>query len=175
MSPTERKELLRKARRCYLCFKPGHNVARCNVKYSCIKCKRKHHTLLHAAEDKISTFYTVEDEEADTEAATEVLDYSMVTCAPLTGAGRVSLRTLPVFVENPANGKKIKINAMLDDGCSAALLLSRRVAELLALRGKPTSARTEGVGGQVLTYDTIIVPLRRSGERRGGEGGCGTL
>ncbi len=155
MAPSERKATLIKERRCYLCFQGGHNVGRCTVSYSCAHCKQRHHTLLHGAEvEKTTTLYTQEEEELDFEAATETLEYGLKATEP--EAGRVSLRTLPVLLVNPTNGKRKRVNALLDDGCTTAALVSEGVAAELGLAGPSTWTSTEGVGGKITKYRTIL-------------------
>ncbi len=160
MEPTERKNVLAKERRCFLCFQKGHNVGRCHCTYTCSKCKQKHHTLLHGAEnDKTTTLYTREEEETDFEAATETLEYGMKAAVqhPLEQEkSRVSLRTIPILLVNPANGKRKRINALLDDGCTTAALVSETVSAELGLAGPTTFTSTEGVGGKLTKYRTIL-------------------
>ena len=44
---TERKEFPMKNRLCFNCFRQHDRVVNCRIKSSCIKCKGKHHTVLH--------------------------------------------------------------------------------------------------------------------------------
>ncbi len=69
------------------------------------------------------------------------------------------MRTLVVWVEHPTTGHGMRVNALLDDGCTSAALISRELAEEMRLKGDPITARTEGVGGQVMEYKTIVAPL----------------
>ena len=162
MQPTERKGLLAKERRCFLCFQRGHNVGRCHCTYTCSRCKQKHHTLLHGADEgKETTLYTREEEEADYEAATETLDYGLK--AVVGGKCKVSLRTLPILLVNPTNGKRMMVNALLDDGCTTAALVSEHVSTELGLVGPTTWTATEGVGGKVTKYQTILTVVEVCG------------
>ncbi len=155
MEPAARKAVLAKERRCFLCFQKGHNVGRCHCTYTCSHCRQKHHTLLHGADsEKTTTLYTREEEEEDFEAATETLDYGLR--ASVGEKVRVSLRTLPVLLVNPANGKRLKVNALLDDGCTTAALVSEQVSADLGLVGPTTWTTTEGVGGKLTRYQTIL-------------------
>ena len=155
MAPAARKETLTKERRCFLCFQKGHNVGRCLNTYSCAHCKQRHHTLLHGADEgKTTGLFTQEEEEADFEAATETLQYGLK--ASTIEQARVSLRTLPLLIVNPGNGKRMKINALLDDGCTTSALVSERVSAELGLVGPTTWNTTEGVGGKVTRFRTIL-------------------
>ncbi len=158
MSPTERKGFLIKEGRCFLCFQKGHNVGRCRFTYQCAKCKGKHHTFIHDADQVVlqKTLFAQAEEEEDTEAATELLNYGMLA----GGGSDVSLRTLAVWVENPLNGQGCWANAMLDDGCTAQALVGKELAEKLGLTGKTVLACTEGVGGTITSYRTILATIR---------------
>ncbi len=63
----------------------------------------------------------------------------------------------------------MKVNALLDDGCTAAALISAEVAENLRLEGKKVVAHTEGVGGKVTSYDTLLAPVELLGEQGGAQ------
>ncbi len=164
LTPSGRKELLIKENRCFLCFQKGHNVARCRFTFRCTKCERRHHTLLHGAETEGGrTFFTLEEVEEDIEGATEALEYGLLTALPAAEErevtpqnGRVSLRTLPVLITNPETGESAVTNAMLDDGCTAGALLSRSLAQRLRLKGQVRWTSTEGVGGLVTRYQTLL-------------------
>ncbi len=191
LAPAERKELLIKENRCFLCFQRGHSVARCRFTFKCVKCGRKHHTLLHGADaTAASTFFTMEEEEDDYEGATTSLEYGLLSKGrdvvppttseaeqeqgelnpQLQGADpprvnsypRVSLRTLPVLIENPINGEILLTNAMLDDGCTASVLLGRELASRLGLKGQVRWTSTEGVGGHVTKYQTVFTCVKVS-------------
>ena len=68
--------------------------------------------------------------------------------------------TLAVWVENPLNGRGCWANAMLDDGCTAQALVGKELAEKLGLTGKTVLACTEGVGGTITSYRTILATIR---------------
>ncbi len=156
MTPSERKATLTKERRCYLCFQKGHSVGRCICTFTCAHCKQKHHTMIHGAEEaKDTLLYSQEDHEADLEDATETLEFGL-KAAVRDELVRVSLRTLPILLVNPANGKRKRVNAHLDDGCTTAALVSEGVAAELGLAGPSTWTSTEGVGGKITKYQTIL-------------------
>ena len=47
MSTSQKYDLVKKKRACFNCLQTGHSVSECGSKFSCRKCKAKHHTLLH--------------------------------------------------------------------------------------------------------------------------------
>ncbi len=164
LSPTERKTLLTKESRCYLCFQTTHPVTKCRLKFACALCGRRHHTLIHGAEVAAegAALLVQEEEEEDTEGAGELLEYGLL----VKGGGRrgaVSLRTIPLWVRNPDNGKQVQINALLDDGCSHASMASKELAQELDLVGPTGWATTEGVGGKKTTYRTFFARIEVQG------------
>lgn len=47
MLPKSRFDEIKKQKLCINCFSKSHSVAHCTSKYTCAKCTKKHHTLLH--------------------------------------------------------------------------------------------------------------------------------
>ncbi len=164
MTPTERKSVLARDRRCFLCFQKGHLVTKCNMGIKCNTCQKKHHTLLHGAERHNATALLTTEMDAppdDVEGA--FLQHALLTCQKK----KVSLRTLVLWAENPITGRGCQVNALLDDGCTTAALVSRDVASYLQLKGDPVEAHTEGVGGHITHYQTVVAPLSLAPESGG--------
>ena len=120
--------------------------------------------MIHGAEDEppaAPTLIAAEGEE-DVEGAAEMLEFGLVARAP-TRKGAVSLRTISLWARNPENGRQIRVNALLDDGCSHAAMASQELAEALALSGPVCWATTEGVGGKISTYKTFYALVEVQG------------
>ena len=98
-----------------------------------------------------------EEDDGDWEGAEEALQYGLMAAPKCS---RISLRTLPVWVENPLTGEGCAANAMLDDGCTSAALLSRALATKLKLKGEMRTTKTEGVGGVVTEYQTMFSTVK---------------
>jgi hypothetical protein len=162
MTPRERRDCLTQNRRCFLCFQRNHGVKFCRHTFRCAKCKRKHHTMLH--EEEAATLLALDEgEEAvdDEEAAEETLEFGLLAReTSLKKTCRVSLRSVPVWVENVRTGKGRVVNALLDDGSTSFCLASEDLAKELGLRGPLEKRRVEGVGGQVLDCHTFFAPVR---------------
>ena len=79
---------------------------------------------------------------------------------PSTKSSRVSLRTIPLRVCNPKNGREEVVNALLDDGCSAVTAVSSQLAGRLALEGRRVENVTEGVGGILLKNQVLLTQVR---------------
>ena len=39
----DRKSILKRSGRCFLCLRKGHMIRNCPAKFSCFNCKRRHH------------------------------------------------------------------------------------------------------------------------------------
>lgn len=50
-NPTQRRETVKKFRRCFNCMSAAHSLSECKSKFSCRTCGNKHHTLLHVGSD----------------------------------------------------------------------------------------------------------------------------
>ena len=157
MSPRQRKDFLIKENRCFLCFQRSHPVTKCRFPYQCKQCGGRHHTMIHGADDDRQAHLLAAEGDEDVEGAGDLLEFGL-----LAGGGRggaVSLRTLPLWVRNPHSSKMVKINALLDDGCTSAGMLSTHVAEELGLQGPANWTTTEGVGGEITTYRTFLAQV----------------
>ena len=140
MTGEERWQWLRKENACGNCLKVGHmkkfckRPSGCNVK----DCKGKHHWLLH-------TNVTKSNQDADNTCTTGGSS-SEVTHVTNNKFSFVSLRTIPVVVEN--NGNKIRINILLDDA-STSSYISNEVATELKLIGVKEIKSVGVIGGNI--------------------------
>ena len=71
----------------------------------------------------------------------------------------ISLRLVPVVVENPLNGKSNTVNVLLDDGNNRSLI-STKLAEELELTGRQAMYNLEGIGGKRSVGKTILARIR---------------
>ncbi len=169
MTPKQRKDFLVQEGRCFLCFQKTHPVTRCRFRYNCGHCGGKHHTMIHGADEEApgASHFLANEGDVDLEGAAEMVNFGLFAGGDAPKKA-VSLRTITVYVRNPTNGKHMLLNALLDDGCTGAGLLSAEAAEELGLQGPTYWASTEGVGGRVTNYRTFLSRL----EIRPPGGGC---
>ncbi len=172
-TPGEKKTFLMDEKRCFLCLATGHTRPNCRADYRCKTCNGKHNTALHDALVRTTSLVTTEtgadstvESATDAEYMNAAQTFVATTTAPTTTRQRdkmrVSLRTVPVWVENPINGRGILANALLDDGCTGGALVSTNLATELLLKGKIKLSATEGVGGKVTEFKTISAPINIS-------------
>ena len=139
-------------------------------------CRRSHHKLLHPSEEfgnrevssnaesvsnpsspssRTLTTVTSDVTEGNTEQATD--EHSHITT--LTSAQYqefVSLRTVPVWLS--AKGKKIKVNAVLDDA-STVSHVNEEVAGALGLSATYEKVTVNVLNENVETFDSMPVSL----------------
>ncbi len=126
MTPAERKTVLAKDRRCFLCFQKGHLVTKCRLGIKCSTCGKKHNSMLHGADQpKETTLTTTTSEQLDLEGATDTVLLAGDVHA------RVSLRTTTVWVQNPQNNQKRLVNVLLDDCSKQTGQASREERDIL--------------------------------------------
>ena len=66
-----------------------------------------------------------------------------------------TLRQMPVYLQNPLNNKKVKVNSLLDN-CANATSLDYSVARKLGLDGMKMSITSMGVAGLTHTADAMM-------------------
>ena len=161
MTLKEKMEILKKGKRCILCFSNKHFVRDCKSPKRCTSCKRKHHTLLHH-DEKVKLFTTAIEEDPESEESNhngkfEDQDSAIEDVAVnlVKTKGQISLRILPVKLTNKQTGKTAVVNAILDDG-SQKTFISAKVGKLLGLRGRITVMDVTGAGNVVTRYKHVL-------------------
>ncbi|PFX27081.1 hypothetical protein AWC38_SpisGene8239 [Stylophora pistillata] len=99
-------------------------------------CSRNHHRLLHGGEvlsetGSTTTLPYVDDERRPDVPREGAPAVTLTSCKEETSTESYSLRTVPVWIK--ANGRKVKINAILDDA-SNETFLNKEVAGVLGLQ-----------------------------------------
>ncbi|XP_058827450.1 uncharacterized protein LOC131687383 [Topomyia yanbarensis] len=166
ISPTERQQLVNSKRLCHNCLKGDHFVRNCPSNFSCRKCNRRHHTLLHSGQSDGSrknvsegassspgvTASTtpsngssvVESSTQSTVAATENVPVVEVSSALQHPREDVFLLTVIVKVID-TYGVEHLARALLDSA-SQPNLITDRMAQILRLRRQPVNVTVQGAG-----------------------------
>ena len=145
MTIDERWNWVKNAKACANCLFYGHWRNDCKRQGLCKKdnCKGKHHWLLHRDKQVIP----IKQDAIDLNKPVENKTHVTQGIIDKNQKGEfISLRTIPIIVEN--NGKKIEINALLDDA-STLSYISEDVANELELSGKYETRKIGVIGGQV--------------------------
>lgn len=129
-SPVGKRWDIATARRvCYGCLNGKHSIRLCKLKKTCEvnECKKYHHPMLHNTNDVItntrpvSTSDTSDTRTSPTEDAANIHVTRILTSStPHDTNPNFSLRTFRATLD--ANGRKIDINCMLDDGANRCIL-----------------------------------------------------
>ncbi|EZA60624.1 hypothetical protein X777_14434 [Ooceraea biroi] len=190
-SPIQRRELVKRHKRCYNCLSQSHAVGECQSKYSCRTCQQRHHSLLHDSSDS----------RADTSAAASVANASPTPpphqpvasdttiqslCSSTPKArSQVLLATAWVTV-GASSGRSFAVRALLDQGSEMTFISElimpqltsyapRKVIDLHSLSHLANLSWADPDPGSAEPIDVIIgADLYGSvildGIRRGGQG-----
>lgn len=142
-SVTQRWQLAKQFGLCYRCLGDNHRGRDCRRGRVCgiDGCKGTHHRLLHegqrsngnptGGDNKVNPVLSTEREQSDQRPKAEAPQTVM------TGSEKnekfVMMRTVPVIVKN--GGRKMKINALLDDA-STSTFINGDIASELGLQGQ---------------------------------------
>ncbi|XP_052778542.1 uncharacterized protein LOC128215986 [Mya arenaria] len=156
LSIEERWEKAKCFRLCFRCLANNHSGRQCKRTRQCGVggCNRLHHRLLHNLNPDARAFCPKRDEIRH--EPSEVRDASGETFTSSQN-NSISLRTVPVLV--CANGKEIKINALLDDGSTKTYVNSDVAAEL-GLTGDKTVLQVNVLNGRCEELDTMNVTFK---------------
>ena len=124
-------------------------------------CSRNHHRLLHGSEDLSETGPMTTLPRADNgrhpdvprEGAPAV---TLTSCSTETPTESYSFRTVPVWMK--ANGRKVKINAILDDA-SNETFLNEAVAGILGLQEPFEKVQVYALNDTVETFQSMPIKI----------------
>lgn len=142
LSPSERRELTAKLRLCFNCLSESHRANACLNKFNCLKCNRRHHTLLHdTTTSSMSNSATIDKEETPESPSNPnaVKTIETNTC----NVGNTILPTAIVRVESPVGHTSV-CKLLLDSG-SQASFISLSCAKRLSLCLNNCRLRIEGI------------------------------
>ena len=148
LSVNMRWEHAKENRLCFRCLGGNHSGKNCKRSRLCEidGCKKNHHSLLHDPSRGTDS----ERSEMPREGA--VTYANTVNRRQEAQRESFSLRSLPVWVK--ANGKKLKVNAILDDG-SNETFLTEDVAGVLGIQEKYETVRVNVLNNEVETFQSI--------------------
>ncbi|XP_036140324.1 uncharacterized protein LOC118644157 [Monomorium pharaonis] len=143
----QRRELVKRFKRCFNCLSTRHSASECPSKYSCRLCDKKHHTTLHIESETSSGPATVTSQTAQASPSVEHADEinSLLTSAKPGMTAQVLLATAWVNLK-VASGRSATVRALLDQG-SEATFISENVAQLLRAKRIRMPVSISAVGG----------------------------
>ena len=140
----DRKKLIRKYDRCFLCMKKGHRAKDCRSKERCKNCKMFLHTSI--CDKQVSK----EVQETSTNEIPEVTATSVH--ASSGGWGRIVLQTAQGFVTSENGHQSVRCRKIMFDSGSQKSYISTELADLLKVTPKTTEClEIHGFGKQGAT------------------------
>ena len=143
----EKWDHIKSSSRCFNCLDQNHRSFQC-IAPKCEKCKRAHHTLLHNA-DRI---------ENDTTSKLNSNAIYATERSHSKGCAKTPKRAfLPIVKAKVKNGENSSTAITLVDTASEVVIISKRLAKSLHLKGSPIAINTVGVGAVITEQITEMV------------------
>ena len=152
MSVDQRIECIKRKRLCFNCLKGNHSATNCKSTFSCKRCHKRHHTLLHRERWNANESAQPQPQQ-DSAAST-----TKATSSFISHASRTALPILAVKVKAPGSHKSLSTYALLDSG-STASVVSDKVLNKLGIVGKPQQATLTTLEGQGRPFFTKTTSL----------------
>ncbi|XP_075170131.1 uncharacterized protein LOC142242439, partial [Haematobia irritans] len=159
-SPQERIDFVFKNKMCNNCLSDSHTKSKCKSKYTCLTCKRHHHTLLHLdrtlssmgnQEQRSSVSTSVNDAINNRDDGTpgpENPSTSQQACAQVQANLSLNSETIllrTALVQLDYQGELFTIRALIDPG-SQRTFLSERIRKWLNVPYRSSLFEISGVG-----------------------------
>jgi hypothetical protein len=136
LSIKDRRAHLIETKKCFRCFREGHNMANCQSRLKCRKCKEQHNTLVCLKDVP--------------EAQNLNQDNDILVQGP-----PASLPIVAILLENPNTHKTIETNALLDTGAQRSFI-SEHIRTKLALTGHAEPYHSMGFGGVKTSFNYSV-------------------
>ncbi|XP_024876474.1 uncharacterized protein LOC112457561, partial [Temnothorax curvispinosus] len=146
-SPSQRREIVQRERRCFNCLSQHHAVKACSSKFLCRMCQKPHHTMLHVDSDsppKTEAVTPATDPPRAVDATTSEVN-SLLASSQTPSRSYVLLATAWVTVSSPL-GRSVIVRALLDQG-SEMSFITEKLAQCLRLKRVRMPTSVSAVGG----------------------------
>ncbi|XP_071643010.1 uncharacterized protein [Temnothorax longispinosus] len=146
-SPSQRREIVQRERRCFNCLSQHHAVKACSSKFLCRLCQKPHHTMLHVDSDsppKTEEITPANDQPKAVDATTSEVN-SLFASSKTPSRSYVLLATAWVTVSSPL-GRSVIVRALLDQG-SKMSFITEELAQCLRLKRVRMPTSVSAVGG----------------------------
>lgn len=141
LSTNNRINAARKGNLCLNCLGRGHNISSCRSKYSCNRCNKKHHSLLHI-DEKVTPI----DKNTNTSPSTS--NATVVTHLASSEISQILLSTVSFRVAD-ISGVWHTCRAILDNG-SQSNLITNKFLKKLRLPRLPAQATVSGISNNTI-------------------------
>lgn len=144
----ERLAIMRENKRCFNCFNTGHFPVDCKSKHVCLKCKKKHHTLLHfdassSANPAVptgSSFSHFTEQQLNNAQFTPNANVSVNLNTGQNIVQRTVLLATTWVLVKTSSGREQRVRALIDQGSEATLMTESLAQRLRAPRQRAYSA-----------------------------------
>ena len=141
----QRKGILRRDRRCFVCLQRGHRAKECNKPNNCRKCRGSHHQSICAVDqskddnkeksaDRNVEGTTAKPAKVQNEASLpkpeQVINTTANTGLKPRGVTQVLLQTATVLAFNPESSRKEKVRVLFDSGSQRSYVTSSLKSKL---------------------------------------------
>ncbi|XP_058840942.1 uncharacterized protein LOC131696416 [Topomyia yanbarensis] len=171
LSISQRFTLVKDKNICFNCLRVGHRSTECNCEKTCLKCKMKHHTMLH---DETLKQNLTEQENCvsrpnntsmvprpinESSSTSSEQSRNKLACNHSQAIKTVMLLTAVVNVRD-RNGSVLPCRTLLDNG-SQVNLISESMVNRLGLERKPVCIPITGIGSsKTYARDIILAEVR---------------
>jgi len=145
MNPSQRRDIVKKYKRCFNCLSDKHSVAECKSKYSCCVCREKHHSMLHYDSGSESSSSEIVSSNCSLPQPSEEKTEINSLQSSIQNKSQVLLATAWVTVRVPS-GRTAVVRALLDQG-SEMTFVSENLAQILRAKRIRMPVSVTAVGG----------------------------
>lgn len=137
----ERREIIKKQKRCFNCLSAKHSVAECKSKYTCRVCQQKHHSLLQFASINSDSCSNAKNNDvlpncsSPQNLAEQSLVASHLAPTAVHGRSQVLLATAWVTIRG-SSGRIVTVRALLDQGSEMTFISEHLAQSLHAKRSR---------------------------------------
>ncbi|XP_043481644.1 uncharacterized protein LOC122510805 [Leptopilina heterotoma] len=150
-STSDKYNFVKSQKLCTNCLRYKHKTIDCNSKFTCLKCKKRHHTSLHREDSNTNQQEKkLTSENNQSNSGLQVIESSFIQSHysdydnPIKSKS-VLLSTARVWVISP-NLRTIRVRALIDPG-STWSFVSKDLAKLLNSKSIPVTATLSVLGG----------------------------
>ncbi|XP_053685876.1 uncharacterized protein LOC128735414 [Sabethes cyaneus] len=154
LSIRDREGILRQHSVCRNCFRKGHMAKDCTSKFSCRRCKERHHTLVCYKQEKRQDKQdgnsnnkptnTVHSNAVERAATASITDAATVNSNVGRSGTRILLATAVIRIIDDY-GNEVLARALLDSG-SECNIISTKISQRLHVKTHKTNIQISGVG-----------------------------
>lgn len=161
LKESDRWDKAKEMKLCFRCLGHDHVGGSCQRSRVCgiQGCKRTHHRLLHTKSESPNQRQTDRTESVSSNSgssAQSLITEGEQTLTSHLGPSITGLRTVPVIVSS--DSKRIKINALLDDGSTKSYINSDIAAEL-GIQTVTQKVKVNVLNGNTETFETMPVSV----------------